>query len=141
MTVPVSVIVSAIDRYGADLATWPERDLAKAARLAVLSDPDVRAWLDDARHLEGELDRVRASVDEEIARSGAPERVGAAVRAAAAQSTALHPRWAAIAATLVIAAGLGAAVELTTGVAAGDQSFDVVVMDPLVFGPTGFDQP
>ncbi len=140
MTVPVTVIVAAIDRYGADLATWPERDLAKAARLAALADPDVRAWLDEARCLEADLDRARASVDEEIARSGAPERIGAAVRAAAAQSTALRPRWAAIAATLMIAAGLGAAFELTTGAAAGNQSLDVVVLDPLVFGPTGFDQ-
>jgi hypothetical protein len=140
MSVPVSAIVAAIDRYGADLATWPERDLAKAARLAMLADPDVRAWLDDARRLESDLDRARASLDEEIARSGAPERVAAAVQAAAARTSTLRPRWAAIAATLVIAAGLGAAVELTTGAGVSNQSFNVVTLDPLVFGPTGFDQ-
>ncbi len=140
MSVSTATIVAAIDRYGADLAAWPDRDVAKAARIAALNDPDVRAWLDDTRHLEAGLDRARAAIDAEIAGSGAPERVSEAVLAAAARSaTVLRPRWVAIAATLVIAAGLGAVYGITTNSPQDNPSFDMVVLDPLVFGPTGLD--
>ncbi len=141
MSVSTAAIVAAIDRDGADLAIWPERDVAKAARTAALDDPDVRAWLDDARRLEAGLARARADIDDEIARCGAPERVADAVLAAAARPVArFRPRWVAIAATLVIAAGLGAVYELATSGTPGNRSVDMVVLDPLVFGPTGLDR-
>ncbi len=140
MSVSTAAIVAAIDRYGADLAAWPDRDVAKAARIAALNDPDVRAWLDDTRRLEADLDRARAASTTRSPAPGRPSGSPTAVLAAAARpATTLRPRWVAIAATLVIAAGLGAVYELTTGGPQDSQSFDVVVLDPLVFGPTGLD--
>jgi len=140
MSISTAAIVAAIDRHGSDLAAWPDRDVARAARIGALNDADVRAWLDDARRLETGLDRARAAIDAEIAGSGGPERIAGAVLAAAARPAGLlRPRWVAIAATLVIAAGLGAVYEFITNGPPDGQSFDMVVLDPLVFGPTGLD--
>ena len=42
---------AAIDRFGGELAAWPDRALAGEVRAAALADRDVRASLDRARAL------------------------------------------------------------------------------------------
>lgn len=88
--------------------------------------------------LSAGLSLVRAEIDAEIARSGAPARVAAAVLAEAGMAQRHHLRWVAIAATLVVAAGLGGLFEVNRQPAASD--LNVVVLDPLTFGAVAVDQ-
>jgi hypothetical protein len=134
-------ILAAIDRYGGHIAAWPDRALASAAREAAVADPEVRRRLDLARGLAAGLDLARAAVDDEIDRSGAAPRVARRVIASLPGRHLRRNAWLAIAATLVLAAGLGAIVEISRSTAVGDRALDVVVLDPLVFGPTEADQP
>ncbi len=138
MTVPKLQILDAIDRYGGDFSTWPDPALATAARAAALADPDVRASLDAMRDVTRALDGVRAGLDDEIDESGAESRIADSVLTGLGLAPARRWRRLAVAAALLVAAGLGGVYEFahsspTTG-------FDVVVLDPLVFGPAGFDQ-
>jgi hypothetical protein len=89
------------------------------------------------RALASGLQRARAAIDAEIAQSAAPTRVAAAVLA---DTIGPQPRlrWAAIAATMVIAAGLGGLYE--TNRLQGSPDVNVVALDPLTFGAVGLDQ-
>jgi len=126
----------AIDRYGSDFNTWPDRRLAGAAREAMLADRALRAWYDDAVALERGLAAARSAADAEIAASGAVARIEAGI---AGRLLPRRPqrssRWIAIAAGLVIAAGLGSAYDLATNPNITGRPINVVVLDPLVFGP------
>ncbi len=126
----------AIDRHGPDFGAWPDRRLAGEAREAILADRGLRAWYDDAVAIERGLAAARAVVDEEIATSGAVARIesGLAQRLASSRPRRAN-RWIAIAAGLVIAAGLGSAYDLATRTDTGGRPLNVVVLDPLVFGP------
>ena len=132
-----TTIREAIDRYGSDFSTWPDRRLAGEAREAILANRALRAWYDDAVTLERGLTAARAAADVEIAASGALTRVEQGVSKRLLPSrTARSHRWIAIAAGLVIAAGLGSAYDLATSTAAQTgRPINVVVLDPLVFGP------
>ena len=44
-------------------------------------------------------------------------------------------RWALVAAAVVVAAALGALADVTILAPAGSESMEVVILDPLVFGP------
>jgi hypothetical protein len=129
-------VAEALDRYGADLAAWPDADLAGEARSAALADRGFRARLERQADLETGLARLRGATDAEIAASGATARVQRAVLAAAPRRPDAR-RWAMIAAALVAAAALGAVADLTIFAPAGGAPFEVVILDPLVFGPTG----
>jgi len=130
----------AIDRYGADLSDWPDRALARAARVAALADGEVRAWLDESRALTAALATAAVALDRDIEKSGAVGRVADAVLAKIADNPQPRVRWVAVAATLLLAAGLGGAVQFTLETSVGQAGVDVVVLDPLVFGPAGIDQ-
>jgi hypothetical protein len=134
-------ILAAIDRYGADIAAWPDRALAFAAREAAVADPEVRRRLELARGLSTGLELARAAVDDEIDRSGAAARVAGRLLASLPGGRLGRTAWIAIAATLVLAACLGAMVEISRSNTASERALDVVVLDPLVFGPTEADQP
>ena len=126
----------AIDRYGSDFNTWPDRRLAGEAREAMLANRALRAWYDDAITLERGLAAARAAADAEIAASGAIARIE---RGLAQRLLPVRPRrsnrWIAVAAGLVIAAGLGSAYDLATSANIDGRPINVVVLDPLVFGP------
>lgn len=131
----------ALDRLGADLSAWPDPASAGAARRMALSDRAFRARLDTAMAIDAGLARVRDALDAEIAATGAVARVEAEALAAASPRVASGRRWALVGAAAIAAAVLGAIVDVTLLAPLGSQSFDVVVLDPLVFGPTGTMQP
>jgi hypothetical protein len=126
--------IAAIDANGADLSRWPDGALATRVRKAVLADRALRAHLDAAALLERRLADARDRLDADIRASGALDRVGAAVLARRPQQA---PRsgWMAIAAAIVIAAGIGGVVDGGVAADASQQGVEVVVLDPLVFGP------
>jgi hypothetical protein len=88
--------------------------------------------------LHSGLQRVCAEIDAEIAGSGATRRVVVAVLSEAGAAPHRRLRWVAIAATLVLAAGLGGFVEMARQQPAGD--VNVVALDPLTFGAVAVDQ-
>ena len=131
-----TAIRAAIDRYGSDFNRWGDRALAVEARQAVLADRTLRAWYEDAAALDRGLAAARAASDAEIAASGALARIesGLARRLPARK---MPRRWLAVAAALVVAAGLGSAYDLTVSGGSPAQPLNLVVLDPLVFGTAG----
>ena len=89
---------------------------------------------DELRVLDGGLARAARALDRDIADSGAVERVARRVMGrVAARPTHRRAFWFAVAATLVVAAGLGSLADVAfTGRSASNQ--EVVVVDPLIFG-------
>jgi hypothetical protein len=132
-----TAIREAIDRHGSDFNAWPDRRLAGEAREAILANRALRAWYDDAVTLERGLTAARVAADFETAASGALARVEQGLSRRLLPSRPQRSRrWIAIAAGLVIAAGLGSAYDLATfAVAQAGRPINVVVLDPLVFGP------
>jgi hypothetical protein len=127
-------LLDAIDRYGSDLASWPDPALANGVRHAALADRAFRARLDAAASLDAGLASVRDTMDAEIAASGAALRVRAGVPGAVPRRIDAR-RWRLVAAAVVVAAGLGALADVTILAPAGSQPMEVVILDPLVFGP------
>ena len=126
-----------LDRLGADLSAWPDPALAGTARRLALSDRTFRAELDSAMAIAAGLGRVRDALDAEIAATGALARVEAGVFAAVPTRAANGRPWAMVAAAAVAAAVLGAIVDVTLLAPFGSQSFEVVVLDPMIFDPAG----
>jgi hypothetical protein len=86
--------------------------------------------------LDAALAGAARVLDGDIARSGAAVRVGRNVLAAVAAPAMRNIPWFALAAALVLAAGLGSLADLAfLNVPAGVGGQEVVVLDPLVFGP------
>ena len=133
-------LLDAIDRHGPDLARWSDQVLANDVRHAALADRAFRARLDAASWLDAGLASVRDAMDAEIAASGAVLRVRSAVLAAVPRRINAR-RWRLVAAAVVVAAGLGALADVTILSPAGSQPMEVVILDPLVFGPTGTGTP
>jgi hypothetical protein len=129
-----NAICEAIDRYGPDFDAWPDRGLAREARQAILADRALRAWYDDAAILERGLVAACAAVDAEIAACGAIARIESGLARRLPRQRA-YRRWIAVAAALVVAAGLGSAYDLAIAGNASSQPVNMVVLDPLVFGP------
>ena len=92
---------------------------------------------------DADLDRALAAAaaetDREIASSGAVLRVNAAVLARILAHPARRTPWFAIAAALVLAAGLGSIADLILVGASDEAGQNVVLLDPMVFGPTEVD--
>jgi hypothetical protein len=128
-------IIEAIATFGGDFSRWPDRDLATEAMEKSLSDRDARAALDEARALDQGLAAARSTLDSEV--SGATARVLSATLAAVAPSPFGRWRWAAAVAVLVVAASLGSIADI--GLAGSEAATQVVVVDPLVFGPLAGD--
>lgn len=89
--------------------------------------------------LDRALAAAAAEIDSDIAATGSAGRVSAAILAGIVAAPLRRARWFAIAAALLIAAGLGSIAELTIIGATDDQRQNTVVLDPMVFGPTGAD--
>ena len=75
------------------------------------------------------------ALDREIERSGAPDRVTSRVMARIAPRRTRRAIWLPSPAALIVAAGLGSLVDLVFVGARISTGQEVVVMDPLVFGP------
>ena len=133
------MIRETIDRQGPDFDAWRDRALAAEARRAILADRALRAWYDDAVALANGLASARAAADAEVAVSGAIARIETAVMRGLPRRSARRVRWVEVAAALVVAAGLGSAYDLVSSAATPDAPVNVVVLDPLVFGPAEVD--
>lgn len=127
-------LAEAIDRHGSDLAAWNDQALANEVRRAALADRDFRARLDSAAALDAAFASLRDGMDAEIAASGAAGRVQAAVLGALPRRPNAR-RWGLVAASVVVAAALGALADVTILAPVGGEPFEVVTLDPLVFGP------
>jgi len=127
----------ALDRFGADLSSWPDAARAGEARRLALADRGFRARLDGAAALAAGLAGLRDEIDADLARSGAAARVEAAVLAAVPRQAGAGRRWAMVAAAVVVAGALGALADLTILAPIGSRSFEVVVLDPLFLDPAG----
>ncbi len=95
---------------------------------------------DDIHALDAGLARAAGALDREIAASGAVDRVASRVMAQVAPPKARRAIWFAIAAALIIAAGLGSLADLALLGPRTATDQEVVVMDPLIFGTTVVDQ-
>jgi hypothetical protein len=129
-----TILREAVDAWGSDPGRWPEGAPAGEARAALLADRSFRAYRDGAVSLEKSLLVIRDSVDREVQASGAPERLKRALAGLPARARRWSPRsWAAVAAALVVAAGLGSFIDFAV-VGSDNGRYEAVVVDPLVFG-------
>ncbi len=95
---------------------------------------------DELQVLDHGLARAAEALDREIAASGAAERIAGRVTAHLRRRPTRRAVWFAIAAALIIAAGLGSLADLAFIGGRTSPGQEVVVMDPLVFGPAVVDQ-
>ncbi len=94
----------------------------------------------EMRALDIGLARAAAALDREIAASGGAGRVAGRVLARATARPVRRAAWVAIAATMLIAACLGSLADLALIGSRDGPRQELVVLDPLVFGPTELDQ-
>ena len=127
-------LLEGIDRYGSDLAAWSDQSLANEVRRAALANRGFRARLDSAAALDMGLVALRGAIDAEIVASRAAERVQAVVLTVLPRRVNAW-RWRLVAASVVVAAALGALADLTSLAPAGGEPMEGVILDPLVFGP------
>jgi hypothetical protein len=95
---------------------------------------------DELQRLDRGLAGAAEALDRDIAASGALGRVTERVMARVARRPARRAIWFAIAAALIVAAGLGSLADLVFVGARIGSGQEVVVMDPLGFGPAATDQ-
>jgi hypothetical protein len=114
--------------HGADLARWPDRQAQ--ARAALLADREFRLAYEEERALDRRLLAERDSIDQEIARSGALDRVRRAALAGGPSNALAGIRWPRIAAAILVAGVLGGAVDMLLP-AAADEPIEVAIGDPL----------
>jgi hypothetical protein len=128
-------IIGAIATFGGDFSRWPDRDLARQAMEQALSDREARSALEAARALDRGLTAARSAVDNELRSAAA--RVLQSALASVAPKPFGRWRWAAAVAVLATAAGLGSIADIR--LAADQAPAQVVVVDPLIFGPLAGD--
>jgi len=131
-----AILADLVDRQGADFARWTDRDRATEARRAVLADRDFRAYHDGAVALERGLAAASREIDTDIATSDGLERVNAALAARlGGQPRRLRYAWLAVAASVLVVAGLGGVFDLTV-LSRPDvrDAPEVASLDPLGFG-------
>jgi len=128
-------LVRALEVYGTDFRRWPDLALVGAAREALLADRAFRARWEASASLERALSAARDIAAADVAASGAPDRILRALMADTVRPARWRPRsWVAVAATLVVAAGLGSVLDVAV-LGGNDASHETVLVDPLVFGP------
>ena len=106
-----SAIIEALDRYGGTIGSVARRRSRRSSAARLPSPtPTMRAELDLARALDAGVADVRTAIDAELAASGAVDRVQPQrVSRERSLLRSARRRWMAVAAALVIAAGLGSA--------------------------------
>ncbi|MDA4844120.1 hypothetical protein [Hoeflea poritis] len=104
-----------IDLHGADLNSWPDRELAQEARQAAMSDPQFRRRLDAARRVDKSLSALASALDDSTAMRTSSSAMQAAlldrIDAQAQRRRAFSWRsLSRLAAGIVVACGLGIGV-------------------------------
>jgi hypothetical protein len=101
-----------------------------------MTAPSVRRDDDMMARLDAGLARAARSMDADIAEAGSAARVVRNVLAGVSAHPVRRGAWLAIAAALVAAAGLGSLADMALlNTPASLDNQEVVVLDPLVFGP------
>ena len=102
---------------------------------------DAPIALDESRALAAALGRAADALDRDIAASAAVDRIAGRVMARLAERRQTRRSiWFAVAAALIIAAGLGSLADLALIGARSGPYAEVVVMDPLIFGTAVVDR-
>jgi hypothetical protein len=134
---PVATPDAFFDRYGADPERWPAPAEALAGRLeAAAGWPAAKASAERLEARLGELGRRRAA---EIEAAGSAQRIGAGLRPTLPPlpSRRAHvARWAAMAATLVLAFSLGSMVDLRLDPAGAVADQGEAMLGPPAIGPS-----
>lgn len=126
----------AVDLWGPDLADWPDLVQLRHAREALLSDRGFRAYRDGAAAADRLLATAAGALDERIAARGSTARIAEGVLARVEpRRSRSYPRYAALAAVIVVAGFLGGASGWLVDVGGGSGGQSVVQLDPLLFGP------
>ena len=130
----------AIDRWGPDLALWPDMMLVRRAREALLADRDFRQYRDRSVAEAKRLKHAASLIDRRIAESGSVERITKKLLEATG-SKVIHwrRRIAALAAVMVVSAALGSVFAELVPADVEQPRIDVVQLDTLVFGPSEAD--
>ena len=132
---PLDPLVDALDRFGPDIASWPDRALADAAWRRLFSDAGFRAEHAAARAVASGLTSIATTTDAAVVRSAAASRLGPAVFARIADRGIRRTmRWAA-AAAITVAAGLGSLAQITLLSAEGREGDSILVLEPMFVGP------
>src|SRR5690606_11756565 len=128
-----SSLFDAVDRYGPDIAAWPDGELAAEARRRLLTDADFRDQLGQASALGSLLGGLSAEDHETIRITQAARRVTDAV---AAKMPPVRPwwklRWAA--AAIGVAGALGSLAEIVLLGPASVASLEILVLEPFMAG-------
>lgn len=115
--------------YGSEISKWPP-ERAAGAREALMSVPDFRRAWEDERALDRALGGARQALDDEIARSGALQRLRWQTLARLPLNALEGLGWHRVAAAVLIAGMLGGATDLLLPEPVTDTA-DVVMLDPL----------
>ena len=128
-----NTICHSLRTYGADLARWPA-DRAQGVRENLLCDQGFRRDWDAERVLDRAISEARRSLDEDMRRTGALERV----RADALRKIAARPfaglKWQRVAAAIVLAGVLGGAMDMVL-VEPESEPVEIVALDLLLYAP------
>lgn len=120
------------DRHGADPVRWPASAFAEEERNG--ASPGWRKAESASLRLEAALGELRRRQDAAIAGAGSRGRVEAALAPSLPRRPAAYARWAALAATIVIAFRLGSVVELRADVDVPPDQAEMVAGAPSI-GP------
>jgi hypothetical protein len=117
-----------LSAYGADLSRWP--DGADEARAALLAEPDFRRAWERERDLDRNLAALRATLDDEIARSGAIGRLRQSSGRRVFPGFFSDIPWRRVAAGVLLAGMLGGALGFALPQPAADR-IEMALVDPL----------
>ena len=119
-------LIAALRRYGSDLSNWPD-DLRASAREALVANPEVRRAWENERPLDRRLAQHRATIDSEIAQSGAAARIRRNLLARLATDPSSAIPWRSVAAAMLVAGMIGGAIDLVLPEPL--ESADIVMLD------------
>jgi hypothetical protein len=114
--------------FGSDLSRWPNSQAE--ARAALISDRAFRVAHERERAFDRKLAAERDTLDRDLARSGALDRVRSRTLAGLPASGLAGIPWSRIAAAILVAGMLGGAVDMLLP-AAPDEPMEVAIGDPL----------
>ncbi len=128
-----SGLVDALDRFGPEIADWPDAELAAEARRRLLTDPVFRDRHAAASAMAALLGTLAVQGDDAVRISQASRRVAAGV---SARLPPVRPwwklRWAA--AAIGVAGALGSLAEIVLLGPASVAGLEILVLEPFMAG-------
>ncbi len=122
-----------LDRYGADLTAWPDRDAAQWARELALAAPEARRALEDARQVEALLNaREAAFAGDTGVHDRVAEAVATSLPAPPGDGRRLILR---LAASFLVAALAGGVLGQMIQPTADPEETELAMLESLLYGP------